>query len=218
MRYPLQSKIGYRLSVLNDIYFIYMEGTKHEKALLVVLSYIVGLTSGFIAFGLTQSNQILETTDVVSSYEGESQLVATTEENSVEETPVSSGVKVTYDDGRLTVDVNGSIQLLSVERSRLNLEAASYFTKQGTHSIEPVYKLSPDSKYVFFCEQDTTTDSCQSFVYDIQNEMIHYVTNNGTKLALSRDEAKQVVWDGLVLVAGLNTSNSSESPWLLSTK
>jgi len=194
-----------------------MEGTKHEKALLVILSYIVGLTSGFIAFGLTQSNQIIETPVVTSSYEVEAHS-ATPEDLDTQVTPETAGVNVSYDDGRLIVNVNGSVQLLSVERSLLNLEAVSFFTKQGTHSVEPVYQLSPDTNFIYFCEQKTVEDSCQSFVYDIQNEMIHYVTTGGSKLLLPRAQAEQIIWEGSTLTHGQSSSDSPVLPWLLTTK
>lgn len=216
-----------RVKASNDIYFIYMEGTKHEKAVLVVLSYIVGITSGFIAFGLTQNTSALQTISPNIIIEETPQTPVASDNMESEfskpnemplEIPSANPVQVTYQDGRLIVDVNGATQILSVERSRLNQEAASYFTKQGMHTIEPIFVLSPDNNFVYFCEQAATTDVCQSLVYDIKNEMINYVSNNGVKVALTRAEAQQVSWQGSLLVSGTNSSDSTATPWLLSTK
>lgn len=208
-----------------------MEGTKHEKAVLVILSYVVGLTSGFIGFGLTQttdvanefpqtvlSTEVEQMNQEVTSPADESEILESSKGSLDANSASKTGVSVAYIDGRLTIDVNGSVQLLSVERSRLNLEAASYFTKQGTHVVEPIYVVSPDSNFMYFCEQSNAKDSCQSFVYDIENQMIHYVTKNGDKLVLPRAEAQRVQWNGSQLTFDDSTSDSTSIPWALTVK
>jgi len=216
--YPLLAQTSSRADACKGIYFLNMEGTKHEKAVLVILSYIVGLTSGFIAFGLTQGTPTLETNDVVLQYEVPVVNASETTQNDALATPptTTAATQVTYQDGRLTVDKNDSVQVLSVERNRLNLEAASYFTIQGTHSSELVYSVSPDTNYVYFCEQETKNDQCNSFVYDVQNETIHYVRSGDVKTVLTSAEARRVAWVNESLVIGQNASPEAATPWLLS--
>ncbi len=195
-----------------------LEGTKHEKALLVILAYIVGMTSGFIAFGLTQDNY--QATEAQPIFQTEELTEMTSSEDTANEPAIPDKIDtvtaVDYVDGRLQLHFAGETSLLSVEKSQLTAEVITTFSNQGAHVAVPAYTLSPDKKFLYFCEQHSNVDSCNNFVYDIYNKNIHYITTNNTKITTTNEQAKSAVWtsEGKLTILD-QLSIDTNIPWKL---
>ena len=212
-----------------------MEGTKHEKAVIVLLAYIVGFTAGFIAFGVSKTNVPEEVIEVVANDTETLTQIAPTKPVEQTELPISDSEKIEgeltddysnptgsgkgtqayYKNNRLFVSVEGKVNLLSVAKSKLTADVSSIFSNQGSHVAIPKYEVSPNGKYVYFCEQQTDVTECLSFVYDVANQIIQYVVADGKKVLISTEEAKKVTWKGNTLAIGVRSSEAAELPWKL---
>ena len=212
-----------------------IEGTKHEKAVLVLLAYTIGLTSGFIAFGIAQPNsQIIEDVTLVNNIsvshaevqqnEQTEMTLSNTDESSeaaiegTTQTPTGKGTEVYYENDRLYVSVDGETNLLSAARSSLSSAVAAAFSTQGTHVTIPKFLTSPGGAFVYFCEQQQEVDSCVSFVYDVSNNVIQYVSDNGKKVTVPATVAKSAAWNENTLSFGSYRSQSVEKPWVVTTE
>ncbi len=205
-----------------------MEGTKHEKAVLVILSYIVGFTAGFITFGLTMgaSSDSFNHTDSVPAVEApldtqeeaaayDYEQVNQAEEVSALDSDISPAENVFYKDGRLMSNSNGASVLLSAQLATVDTETAKVFAKQGVHELIPNYIASDTGEFIYYCEQHTTTDSCTNFVYSVNDQLIQYVTVDGVKLISTAAVAMTAKWDHRGLTIGKATSANVDSPWKL---
>lgn len=212
-----------------------MEGTKHEKVVILVLAYVVGFTSGFIAFGVATPD--LETVTPVAVVESitsevpmeevatdlpviEEQAVTLSDDNAKDyiEPMYPQGTHVYYQNGRLFVSIDGNVNLLSIEKNRMAANVTDLFSSQGSHVAVPHYAISDDNKFVYYCEQQSSQDTCVSFVYDIANQTVQYVVENGQKLVLAASDAKKAVWSNATLLVGNGASISPETPWKVATR
>jgi hypothetical protein len=220
-----------------------MEGTKHEKAVLVVLAYIIGFTSGLIAFGLSQRASApveemvsidmsapLPTPAEVDGYtpptENPPDYVETETVFPTEESPVSQseegdvvfadGEVVMYQDGKLYANVSGERYVLSLRSDVMPNTNVEGFSTQGIHVALPKYLASPDGQYVYFCEQHTEVDGCTNFVFDIASNTIQFVNNGGEKLITPASIAENAVWSDSGLTIGTYSSISAATPWVVS--
>ena len=180
-----------------------IEGTKHEKVVIIVLAYILGFTASFISFGLTRapSSQpkevvIEQPATVVES--APEPVVAEPESLMEEPSEIEMGpLNVTYTNGKLQATIAGETYLLSMKQSDPSLTEAG----QGTHVDIPKFLVSPDSSFVYFCEQQTIESICTNFVFDVTKNIIRFVTLDGTKFSTSVEAANAADWstDGLTL-------------------
>ena len=200
-----------------------MSGTKHEKTVLIILTYIIGFTSGLMAVNLfsysvpIQEPIMME--EIINTPEPEALEVPT--QNPVSEVPAVEpvGEMVTYVDGRLYATVGDSKVVLSISVVSLGEEVPEEFVSQGTHISEPFYLSSPDGLYVYFCEQQGTDESCVSYVYDTTSSLIQPVTALSQKIDVSNEEASIATWsEGSLRVGSFVSVSSSESPWVVEAR
>jgi hypothetical protein len=88
----------------------------------------------------------------------------------------------------------------------------SAFENQGLHVDIPAYIASPDNKFVYFCEQPAKTDSCNSFVFDVEKNVIEYVSVDGKKLTTTGAVAKTASWSEKGLTIDGKTSAEATAP------
>ena len=208
-------------------------GTKHEKVVIIVLAYVMGFTAGFICFGLTMHQTAPSLPETVTvAPEVTTSLEADVDEDSVGGLGISDeytqypnqaasvtqaipeiATNVTYENGRLEVQANGETRLLSVLSEDATTEGSQ--VTQGSHTAVPNYAVSPNGKYVYFCEQNSTADSCNSFIYDVTANIIRYVSFEGVKLVTSIDEAASATWSPAGLTIGTKSSADPTNPAIL---
>jgi hypothetical protein len=198
-----------------------IEGTKHEKAVLVILSYVAGFTAGFIVFGVTQSPALQSATvypveEVAVSPEMLPEATPTEEMMEAPEAPDMTE-QVMYKDGRLMANVNGASVLLSAQIKTVDEETAKAFANQGVHEVIPQYLASDDGNFIYYCEQHAGEDTCINFVYNVTDQVIQYVTVDGVKHRSTPAEAEQAMWQGSTLTVGTASSMSPDAPWKLTS-
>ena len=167
---------------------------KHEKALIVVLAYIIGFTTAFIGFGLP-GQQNLTTDDslvvledftskpIASAYVDEMGLFAKTQQGSV---------------------------IISAQDQTLTEE------KNGYHYDIHLATVSPNGEFIHYCQQslEVPTD-CVHYVYVASEHEVWPVTIAGEHL-VSTDTEVRNSWnsDSTLTIAG-TTSVSPSTPWEL---
>ncbi len=202
-----------------------LEGTKHEKAVLVVLAYIIGLTSGFIGFGINNyfhdgfRNNMMDDTDMMEY--SDSPVLGTSDKAgyvppSGQPPEGSEGEgTVIYENGQLTAETDEGQMVLSVHIDQLGDTIPETLSVQGHHIEPPVYMASPEGKYVYFCEQHLGADDCTNLLFDSEAVSIQYVQVDDQKFSIPASQAASAYWavDGLHI--GEYTSESVETPWKL---
>ena len=222
--YPLKAKDD--VPIVNNLPYNYLhmnlniEGTKHEKAVLVILSYVSGFTARFIIFGLSSLQSARSVESVIYEVPAHNEVSVNTI-NQVEapiepETPVPTE-EVMYKDGRLMANVNGATVLLSAQLATVDAETAKTFANQGVHQAIPKYQASDDANFVYYCEQHSDEDSCINFIYDVENQIIQYVTIDGKKLVSTAQTAQTATWSNGKLTIGNATTIDSATPWKLAS-
>ncbi len=188
-----------------------MEGTRHERVVTVLASYVIGFTTAFILYS---SSQVL-TQEVFITIPEQSASVVLSEQ--VEESiPEAKSLDLKYQDGKLEVTVNNESKLLSFnpEVNQFNIEVESL--TQGFHYGELKYAISPDNKFIFFCERhDLESESCTGYVYDIAEDMIFPITKEGKEVAISATSAETATWSEAGLNIGSTYSANPSAPWVL---
>lgn len=207
-----------------------IEGTKHEKALIVVLAYIIGVTSGFLAFGPysgsaeAQKHKIYNTdysAEEVYDEDLDGSIIYQEEEEVVNsngevlgEIAVSEDF-VYYTEDKLFVEAPTGRVLLSIHESELNGEISSDFSEQGLHVAPPVFVASDDERHVFFCESHDDSGVCKAFLYDVTENVIRPVAVNGQHLTLTETEVATARFEGNIFTVA-NLVSLPSRPWTLS--
>lgn len=185
-----------------------LEGSRHEKVIIVLSSYVIGFLTAYIAFGMNDTH--VSTTLVMVEEVPQTAAVAETETET--ETNLSE-VQVVIDPKGLQYVRNNETRLLSVNISALD-SAAEYAGMSGVHHNIYGQALSPDNRFVYFCEQTVAgADVCQPFVYDSVTDSVHRVmrADGSTDLAIT---THQSAWEqnGTLVLPGFR-SQSPVTPW-----
>ncbi len=192
-----------------------LEGTKHEKAVLVVIAYIIGFTSGFIAFGITNKDVTPVLSEPTPAFVPSDYTPPTENPPEFEEAPVATEEIVSYEEGKLYAKVGAEKFVLSLQSNIMPKENVEGFSTQGIHESVPAYLASTDNKYIYFCEQQTADLNCTNFIFDSVNNVIQPVSFAGERLIITNEEAAAVRFEDGLLVVGEKRSISSEAPWKL---
>ncbi len=157
-----------------------MEGTRNERVIMVLAAYAIGFTTAFIAFGVTQIEDSIQFVYVPSTSQTANAISA-----AQAEPHASDGALVLNEVGLLYSD--GETEVLLSTNTVQNGE-------DGFHAAMIDYTLSPNAKFVYFCEQPLpTSDSCKPFVYDVARELVFPALSNGLRIALPL-VAQDLMW------------------------
>lgn len=192
-----------------------LEGTKHEKAVLVITAYIIGFTSSFIAFGVMDRVEAPAPLESVSTtwpegYQPPTEMPPSDE--AVSAAPTGGGM-ATYEDGKLYANVQGERYVLSLQNDIMDVTNVEGFATQGIHEALPTYSASADGHFVHFCEQQTPADACTHFVFDAKRNVIQPLSLEGKSFITTVNEALSTVWNGDALRIAQYASVSQAEPW-----
>jgi hypothetical protein len=186
-----------------------MEGTRHEKATIVGVSYFIGALTAFIGFGLNQADFLstnftnVQTASVFSALNNKAE---TNEEN-----------MVSYHHGVLEFFDAAGPKVISFNPETSGYTSAPEFELQGVHIGELIFKASKGEEYVFFCEQKSVTSAaCSPFVYDVLGDSIYALQYEGQPLAMDINQAETITWNGNELVVDGYIAKNKANPWVLS--
>lgn len=204
-----------------------MEGSRHEKAAIVIASYLIGFVTAFIF--LTNLNVISPIDTYVPAYEASSAavigstpapvseevpVVAITEV--VTDTVVDTDSLVVYNDGLLEVRRADGDRLLSFNPDTSSIKVELSTLKQGYHYGNVSYAVDATENYIFFCEK-TTKDAeiCSGYVYDLKADKINQVSKNGSPVPITLKSAAETIWTALGLKIGSHYSENLTTPWII---
>lgn len=193
-----------------------MTGNRHEQAILVVMAYIVGFVTAYIAFGANQVEQATEIVYVPTSLATPAdQTIASTLADAV--TAANNAAAIAgayYEQGQLSVNKNNETVLLSIDTEVMpELVNDPQFADQGLHQSSPIFIESSTGRYVYFCEEYSIPGSCRSFVYDTEQDMIIPVTINGEKSEIVLEEAATATWNDERLQINSYDLDATDGTW-----
>lgn len=204
-----------------------LEGTKHEKAVLIVLAYIIGLTSGFIGFGVSDyyvAESVKYTQQVNAAKDEHSALDEVNMANPEQTHDVSPDIQtpiettnenIIYEDGELSIKTEEGDMILSVHINQLGDVIPDLLVTQGHHIEQPIYLSSPEGRYIYFCEQHLGEDECTNLIFDTESTSIQYVQAQNEKFASPISLAATAYWSVAGLHIGNLHSESATTPWKL---
>lgn len=194
-----------------------MEGTRHERAAIVTASYIIGFITAFM-FAAQATDLVADpftslptsnTASVVSA------VPATVAETPAGE-PASANGELTYEDGQLIYTASDGEHLLSFNPETSDLLVDTEELTQGYHVGSLSYKASKDNQFVFFCEQQSTSDdTCLGYVYDTNADRIFRVTSAGEPLLIEFTKGPEATWTAVGLKIGSYYSVNTSAPWIM---
>ena len=201
-----------------------MEGSRHEKAALISVAYLIGAVTVFIGVYSTTGVDMESRTSLIIADTAampatvvsatDSPKPAMTETVAVDEIIGN----VSYVDGILAIQTMSGPKILSFNPTKSGLEVSADFARQGAHLGSLPFVIAPGERFVFFCEQKDVPESCSPFIYDSLAEIVYGVKADSNELTLSLEEARQTTWD----ISGLSMPRfmvvNPEKPWLLMTK
>lgn len=172
---------------------LHMEGTRHERVMMVVSAYVIGFTTAFIAFGV---NQISNTSYVAEAPAGALVQQTASVINATESEPPAPTTIET-----VTIDQDGLWYTNQLGAVRLVTAYDPVSAADGHYQSILEYQLSADETMLYFCEVPTATaDACKPFLYDANEDVVYPVTVSGERIALPLD-AVTLTWDDGQLVA-----------------
>jgi len=192
-----------------------LEGSRHEKIIITIAAYVIGLNTAFIAFGITEvqiNNFVYD--DIESDISDEVPSVETPETTTdVSEDPVTSVSTIKLDEQGLSFINEAKSQLITANRASVISAVLPEEPKNGLHEAVHGVVLSSDESFVYYCEQLTEALECEPFVYDTVTNTVHRVAlpSGETTLAVGDHQATWRV-DGRLKVANF-ISSSITTPW-----
>ncbi len=176
-----------------------MEGTRHERVLTVLSAYLIGFTTAFIAFGVTQIEDSVNFVYVPVPTQTAAVVDAVEEPAPA---PVASDLVAYLTEDGLVYAKDGAETLVSAYAEDADMD--------GVHHSIFEFGLSPDENFLYFCEVPTSeAEACKPFVYSAAADAVYPVTEAGDRIALPLS-ATELSWgtDGLAAISGLTVDAS----------
>ena len=157
-----------------------MEGTRNERVAILVVSYIIGFVTAYVAFGLTQ----LEEKFVYMPVDNTASLISALGKKE----STSPGVAALTKDGLVLVK-NDEARVISAQ-----MAASEGILPDGYHTSLADYSLSPDGSHVYFCEVPAAdVDVCRPYLYSVAEDTVYPVKIDGQRVAFEA-ENHRISW------------------------
>jgi hypothetical protein len=185
-----------------------MEGTRHEKALIIVSAYVIGFITAFIAFGISKTatqNEEYVSFDLKTSQAEES-------------AQVHDAISVNVGSDGLYLVTGERERLLSANRNALSASVQLAAAEPGFFYQIVDAEASRDGSYVYYCEQLTEeAANCDPYVYVIADDTLYRVKSDG-QLLYPISSSHESMWSGeSTLIVNGFVALDAERPWELST-
>lgn len=184
-----------------------MIGTRHEKALIVLTSYVIGFTTAFIAFGITNMGNKGEENKDYASSKGQYENIDYTQEH-------KNIAAIGSDDEGLFVTVGGYNRIISGKMPALEASAIASLRGPGYAFEHHGAVVSKNGWLAFYCEQEKEDSvDCLPYVYSLYDDSVHPVTLDGQQVYLDSTKLTSD-WstDNYLIIDGYY-SDSIETPW-----
>lgn len=176
---------------------------KNEKVMLVILAYIIGFQTAYIAFGLTDDRRSVAPGDFSPAASIEKTTNTSKESLSVSE--LSDGLYATLGNQERLL----SAQVIGTTKSR-----------PGFHNAVISSSVSPNKKFIHYCVQETeSSKTCSHYIYELAADTTYRVETEGGSNVDTDFTSASAIWDnaGLFLVGNFISYNS-EKPWWVMVK
>ena len=169
--------------IRNTVQYTYMEGTRSERVAILLVSYVIGFITAYIAFGVTQLSNTVELATIAN----QSTASAIMAERQAQRNSIAF----------IAMDKEGLVLIKDNKRTLLSATVDtqdSTFLEEGAHVAIVDYSLSPDKKSVYFCELPASdVDSCRPYIYSITDDVVYPVEVNGERVAFDA-ETQSISW------------------------
>lgn len=184
---------------------------RHEKIVLVVLGYIIGFTTAYIAFGITPDVNYDD--DYSARYTHEPQHPSSerrSDSTHTDDAKANSNIDIILTEDGMFAEIEGEEKVISGKLYD------GVTIGPGFHVDIPRYEPSPDGKYVYYCEQQSTTENvCHEYLYLVQEHLIKPLKAQGELLTSAiSDSGFKWMREG-VLASPKFVSLTPETPWEL---
>lgn len=194
-----------------------LDNTRHEKAVLIIASYVIGFTTAVIAMGFAFDTDTQEDS-FNFNYVRFNETARHAEGNNTSKSLYEGDLidSVAYRNGNLIALVAGKEIVLSTQSLSQGL-TFEQIPKNGTviHDILSVFSLSPDNSMIHFCTALQGEDQCMHYIYDVATNSVHPVVYDGAKFKTTTATAMNTSWeDGTLSIQDFSSKNSEES-WIM---
>ena len=181
------------------------EGSRHERAAITIVAYIIGFTTAYIAFGVTQLHPSVPN---ILPVKNSAAVVQATAQKSVKTTKTVNSAELTP--AGLFAVVNGKERIVSATQA----SPANGTLPEGYNVSIEDYAMSPDGMYLYYCEVPSKkVNSCRPYVYSVADDTVYPLTQNGARVAFPTDTPKASWNTAGMLRAGGMVSLSADHPW-----
>jgi len=186
-----------------------MEGTRHEKVVLIIAAYLIGFTTAFIAFGVAKMNAGQPVFVVSEKFTQPLQTEAKVNKLSA---------SVALNEEGLYVVTEEKERIIAANRKALEDEASLGAAVPGYYYNVIDAETSRDGRFAYYCEQLTEdAANCDPYVYSILTDKIHRVKLDGQTF-YPIIENHESMWTGnSTLMVNDAVSADEDMPWQLSS-
>ena len=186
-----------------------MEGTRHEKIIIAIAAYVIGFSTAFIAFGVNQVNKTAPS-DFSNAYIS----------------PVSAQTPVHHMETTVSLAEEGLFaisqerkRILSANRNYLEANVVEALGETGLHYAIIDAEVSPNGKFIYFCEQLTSLDdTCGAFVYSVGADTIYEVSLDSERFRPIVADHESVWNEGNLLLTEGAVSVNADVPWVMTAE
>lgn len=176
---------------------------RHEQLSILVLAYVIGFTTAYIAFGLNPNRDIASGKDVVYSS-------STSLRDVVESTP-NTIAAVTFSDVGMFAEVGDEEVVISGKLTD------SVEPGPGFHVDIPFYEVSPQGNFVYYCEQHSEVPTqCSEYIYSLETHSVHPIKIEGMNVVSTDTSEQNFVWNDDETASYKEYSSvSAVTPWVM---
>lgn len=183
---------------------------KHERITLVILAYVIGFSTAFIAFNFVNQGYLAQHDNYSSNY----QYISDQKQiKTIDEEPSVDLVVEKKSDGLYALFGNNS-RILSAQAISATSAVDGYHFEVFNPSV------SPSGLYINYCAQLLATDSdCKHYLYNVETDTTYKVTMpNGEQLVSDIVEIFAEWLPGDILTTTDYISANGSAPWELFAK
>ena len=163
-----------------------MESNRHERSILIFISYIIGFVTAFIFY---QGNQM------------ESEAFYPTAQNSDNFTAKVKEFSVTPKD--------------LPENEETENKSALSVGEEIKPSTETPTLTSSDGIFTFFCKDSATEGLCPAYILNTKDSLSYPIILNDNNLVISKSLISEMRWTNSGLKIGDFISTTEQKPWIL---
>lgn len=171
-----------------------MEVKRHERSILIIVSYIIGFVTAFIFYqDKLKRTEAFNNPDYINTailFENQKKQALSNQQNLITP-PTSSPI------------------------DNKTISRGEKLDKEELIILDTISITSSNGAFSFFCKPASAEGLCRAYILDIQNSLSYPVVLENNELLFSDSLIPDIKWNNDYLKIGDFVSISSEKPWLL---